>query len=142
MSTLNISLPEGRKAFVDELVQTEGYGTSSEYMRELIRRDQERRQFKAHLLVGMRSGVEGPMDAAFFASLRCTVRKRAWILKTPLTATWSKRPTLRSRAPSPWWAVLDLEQVFRQVAPAAPRSAAGFVVEAGISPFPCLRRQL
>ena len=70
MSTMNISLPEGLKAFVDELVQAEGYGTSSEYMRELIRRDQERRQFKAHLLVGMRSGVEGPMDAAFFASLR------------------------------------------------------------------------
>lgn len=70
MSTMNISLPEGLKAFVDELVQTEGYGTSSEYMRELIRRDQERRQFKEHLLVGMRSGVEGPMDAAFFASLR------------------------------------------------------------------------
>ncbi|MDP2451980.1 MAG: type II toxin-antitoxin system ParD family antitoxin [Polaromonas sp.] len=70
MSTMNISLPDGLKAFVDELVQTEGYGTSSEYMRELIRRDQERRQFKEHLLVGMRSGVEGPMDAAFFAALR------------------------------------------------------------------------
>ena len=70
MSTMNISLPDGLKAFVDEIVQTEGYGTSSEYMRELIRRDQERRQFKEHLLVGMRSGVGGPMDAAFFASLR------------------------------------------------------------------------
>ncbi|MDI1271168.1 MAG: type II toxin-antitoxin system ParD family antitoxin [Polaromonas sp.] len=70
MSTMNISLPDGLKAFVDELVQTEGYGTSSEYMRELIRRDQERRQFKEHLLVGMRAGVEGPMDAAFFAALR------------------------------------------------------------------------
>ncbi len=67
---MNISLPDGLKAFVDELVQTEGYGTSSEYMRELIRRDQDRRQFKAHLLAGMRSGVEGPMDAAFFGSLR------------------------------------------------------------------------
>jgi antitoxin ParD1/3/4 len=70
MSTMNISLPDSLKAFVDELVQTKGYGTSSEYMRELIRRDQDRRQFKEHLLVGMRSGIEGPMDAAFFASLR------------------------------------------------------------------------
>jgi antitoxin ParD1/3/4 len=67
---MNISLPDSLKAFVDDLVQTEGYGTSSEYMRELIRRDQERRQFKAHLLAGMRSGVEGPMDAGFFESLR------------------------------------------------------------------------
>ncbi len=36
-----------------------GYGTSGEYMRELIRQDQDKRQFKAHLLVGMRSGVGG-----------------------------------------------------------------------------------
>lgn len=70
MTTMNISLPDGLKAYVDELVQTEGYGTSSEYVRELIRRDQDRRQFKAHLLLGMRSGAEGPMDADFFASLR------------------------------------------------------------------------
>ena len=70
MTTMNISLPDSLKAYVDTLVQTEGYGTSSEYMRELIRRDQDKRQFKAHLLVGMRSGVEGAMDADFFTSLR------------------------------------------------------------------------
>lgn len=76
MTTMNISLPDGLKAFVDELVQTEGYGTSSEYMRELIRRDQDRRQFKEHLLLGMRSGIEGPMDAAFFAALRQRARAK------------------------------------------------------------------
>lgn len=67
---MNISLPDSLKAYVDTLVETEGYGTSSEYMRELIRRDQDKRQFKAYLLVGMQSGVEGPMDASFFAGLR------------------------------------------------------------------------
>jgi antitoxin ParD1/3/4 len=79
MTTMNISLPDSLKAYVDKLVQTEGYGTSSEYMRELIRRDQDKRQFKEHLLVGMRSGVEGAMDAEFFASMRQRVsqRKRA-----------------------------------------------------------------
>lgn len=70
MSTMNISLPEGLKAFVDERVQAEGYGTSSEYVRELIRRDKDRKQFREHLLVGLRSGTEGPMDAAFFTTLR------------------------------------------------------------------------
>ena len=70
MSTMNIFLPEGLKVFVDERVQTDGYGTSSEYVHELIRRDKDRKQFKEHLLVGLRSGIEGPMDAAFFASLR------------------------------------------------------------------------
>ena len=79
MTTMNISLPDSLKAYVDTLVQTEGYGTSSEYMRELIRQDQDKRQFKEHLLVGMRSGVEGAMDADFFNALRQKVsaRKRA-----------------------------------------------------------------
>lgn len=70
MSTMNISLPDGLKTFVDERVQAEGYGTSSEYVRELIRRDRDRKQFREHLLVGLRSGIEGPMDATFFANLR------------------------------------------------------------------------
>jgi antitoxin ParD1/3/4 len=70
MSTMNISLPEGLKAFVDERVRAEGYGTSSEYVRELIRRDKDRKQFREHLLVGLRSGAEGPMDTTFFANLR------------------------------------------------------------------------
>lgn len=36
MSTMNISLPETLKSFVDEQVSKRGYGTSSEYVRELI----------------------------------------------------------------------------------------------------------
>ena len=49
---------------------------------ELIRRAQDRRQFKAHLLAGMRSGIEGPMDAAFFTALR----QRAGFRKKQLLA--------------------------------------------------------
>ena len=37
MSTMNISLPDTLKSFVDEQVGQRGYGTSSEYVRELIR---------------------------------------------------------------------------------------------------------
>ena len=70
MTTMNISLPDGLKSFVDERVSSEGYGTSSEYVRELIRRDKDRSQFKAHLLAGLRSGAAGVMDAAYFAKLR------------------------------------------------------------------------
>ncbi|GBQ51079.1 ribbon-helix-helix domain-containing protein [Komagataeibacter sucrofermentans] len=39
MSTMNILLPEAMKSFVDEQVVGWGFGTSSEYVRELIRRD-------------------------------------------------------------------------------------------------------
>lgn len=43
-TTMNISLPESLKAFVDERLNREGYGTASEYIRELIRADQKRRE--------------------------------------------------------------------------------------------------
>lgn len=43
-TTMNISLPESLKAFIDERLSGEGYGTASEYIRELIRADQKRRE--------------------------------------------------------------------------------------------------
>jgi antitoxin ParD1/3/4 len=46
MSTMIISLPESLKAFVDDQVNERGYGTSSEYVRELIGRDRERLQYE------------------------------------------------------------------------------------------------
>ena len=48
MSTMNISLPDSLKSFVDEQVTQRGYGTSSEYVRDLIRKDHDR----AHLQIG------------------------------------------------------------------------------------------
>ncbi|MBG9386668.1 type II toxin-antitoxin system ParD family antitoxin [Caenimonas aquaedulcis] len=76
MSTMNISLPETMKAFVDEQVETRGYGTSSEYVRELIRKDQDTEQMRALLLKGARSPVVGMMDDAWFDSLRQRSRER------------------------------------------------------------------
>jgi antitoxin ParD1/3/4 len=55
MSTMNISLPDSLKSFVDEQVTQRGYGTSSEYVRELIRRDQDRLQLRNLLLAGASS---------------------------------------------------------------------------------------
>ena len=51
MSTMNISLPDTLKSFVDEQVSQRGYGTSSEYVRELIRKDQDRLQLRGLLLL-------------------------------------------------------------------------------------------
>lgn len=77
---MNISLPKELKSFVDQRIQVEGYGTSSEYMRELIRRDRDRVQFREYLMEGMKSRADGPMDAAYFDLLRRQVvahRKKA-----------------------------------------------------------------
>jgi antitoxin ParD1/3/4 len=74
MTTMNISLPETLKSFVDEQVNERGYGTSSEYVRELIRRDQQRQQLRALLLEGAASGPTTPVDGSYFESLRTRVR--------------------------------------------------------------------
>ncbi|HSS07599.1 MAG TPA: ribbon-helix-helix protein, CopG family [Rhodanobacteraceae bacterium] len=70
MSTMNISLPDDLKAFVDHRIQNEGYGSSSEYMRELIRRDRDRIQFRQYLLEGIEAKPVGRMDTTYFAALR------------------------------------------------------------------------
>lgn len=75
MSTMNISLPDVLKEFVDQQVNTAGYGTSSEYVRELIRRDQQRTQLRGLLLEGAQSKVTGQADASYFSSLRSSVKK-------------------------------------------------------------------
>ena len=43
MTSLNISLPEALKEYVEGQVASGDWGTPSEYVRELIRQDKERR---------------------------------------------------------------------------------------------------
>src|ERR1700719_3302391 len=52
MTSLNISLPEALKEYVEGQVASGDWGTPSEYVRELIRQDKERRlgKLQAHLL--------------------------------------------------------------------------------------------
>lgn len=77
MSTMNISLPESLKAFVDEQVSQRGYGTSSEYVRELIRRDQDRLQLRNLLLAGASSAPTEPVNETYFEGLRERARGAA-----------------------------------------------------------------
>ncbi len=44
MATMNISLPDPRRDWVQTQIQEGKYSSSSDYVRELIRRDQEIRQ--------------------------------------------------------------------------------------------------
>jgi antitoxin ParD1/3/4 len=43
MTSLNVSLPEALKQYVEGQVASGDWGTPSEYIRELIRQDKERR---------------------------------------------------------------------------------------------------
>jgi len=71
---MNISLPESLRAFVDEQVATRGYGTSSEYLRELIRKDQDLLRLRTLLLDGGASPPAAPADDGYFDSLRRRAR--------------------------------------------------------------------
>ncbi len=63
MATMNISLPNQMKNWVEENVQSGRYANSSDYMRDLIRRDKDRgaalAQMQAMISEGIDSGDSG-----------------------------------------------------------------------------------
>ena len=77
MTTMNISLPDALKSFVDEQVTQRGYGTCSEYVRELIRKDQDRARLRGLLLQGAESAPGKPVDKTYFDDMRNRVHRRA-----------------------------------------------------------------
>ena len=65
MTSLNISLPEALKKYVEGQVASGDWGTPSEYIRELIRQDKQRRLelLEQDLIAGIRSPrIELSMD--------------------------------------------------------------------------------
>jgi antitoxin ParD1/3/4 len=75
MSTMNISLPDSLKSFVDDQVARRGYATSSEYVRELIRVDQDRQRLRDLLLDGAQSPATAAADDSYFNGLRDRVQQ-------------------------------------------------------------------
>lgn len=75
-TSMNISLPDSMRVFVEETLADDGYGSASEYVRELIRADQKRRNEKrleTLLLERLRSGDD---DAFSMDNVRAEVRRR------------------------------------------------------------------
>ena len=70
MATMNISLPDALKDFVDTQVTRRRYGSTSEYIRELIRRDLERSTLRDLMLAGAGSEPAVDADDDYFATLR------------------------------------------------------------------------
>lgn len=76
MSTINIFLPDNLKDYVDQQVTGRGYGTSSEYLRGLIRRDRDREHLRTLLFEGTASAATAPVDAGYFEKLHNRARRQ------------------------------------------------------------------
>ena len=79
MKSINISLPESMRTYIDQQISLHGYGTASEYIRDLIRNDQKQKA-KEHLetllLQGLESGEATVMTEQDWRDIRKTVEKK------------------------------------------------------------------
>ncbi len=61
MATMNVSLPEPMKLWVEAQAQSGRYSNTSDYIRDLIRREQERAEkidaMQRHVTEGLASGI-------------------------------------------------------------------------------------
>lgn len=67
MATMNVSLPDVMKAWVEEQTGEGRYGNASDYVRDLIRRDQDRKAAMAALQAAITEGVESGKPKPFNA---------------------------------------------------------------------------
>lgn len=79
MKTMNVSLPDPMRDYIDRQVQSGGYGSASEYIRDLIRQDQKRKaheQLETMLLEGLNSGDATQMSDRDWQEIRQAVRDK------------------------------------------------------------------
>ena len=77
MATMNISLPNDLKAFVDTQVMDHSYTGSTEYLCELIRKDQATTQLRGLLLEGAASPLGSEATDTYINCLHERIRARA-----------------------------------------------------------------
>jgi antitoxin ParD1/3/4 len=80
LQTMNISLPDPMKQYVEEQVSAGGYSSASEYVRELVRTDQKRKakdELENILLESLQSGDAVDITPRMWEELRRKIRTRA-----------------------------------------------------------------
>ncbi|TAG70613.1 MAG: type II toxin-antitoxin system ParD family antitoxin [Oscillatoriales cyanobacterium] len=85
MTSMNISLPDSMRTYIEAQVAQGGYSTASEYFRELIRQDQKRKaseRLEAMLLEGLESGNPTAMTEENWMEIRQTsIQKRPQVIR-------------------------------------------------------------
>ena len=72
---MNISLSDELKAFVDARVKARGYSSTSEYMRELVRRDEERASEERFVAL-IQEGLDSPISTRTWEEHRAELQAR------------------------------------------------------------------
>jgi antitoxin ParD1/3/4 len=80
MQTMNISLPDPMKEYVEERVSAGAYSSTSEYVRELVRADQKRHakeQLEQILLNAVNSGDPFEVTPEMLEDIKLKLRTRS-----------------------------------------------------------------
>lgn len=77
MATMNISLPDQMKEWVDERIEDGSYASASDYVRDLVRRDHERNEAIAWLQREIDKGRNSPISTRTTEEIFANARARA-----------------------------------------------------------------
>lgn len=76
MATMNVSLPEEMKSWVENNARSGRYSNSSDYVRDLIRRDQDREVMIANMQERVTEGINSGVGNHSMSELREIAQKR------------------------------------------------------------------
>jgi antitoxin ParD1/3/4 len=77
MATMNVSLPDPMKAWVESQVEGGQYGNTSDYVRDLIRRDQNDREQTQALQEAITKGIESGISDRTMKDILKAARSKA-----------------------------------------------------------------
>ena len=81
MATMNVSLPDLMKAWVESQVDGGQYGNASDYVRDLIRRDQNDREQTQALQAAITKGLESGISDRALKDILKAARSKAKFAK-------------------------------------------------------------
>jgi len=76
MATLNISLPDAMRQWIDMQIESGLYANASDYMRDLVRHDQRQREsLTLALIEGERSGISKRKVSGIIAGAKAAIKR-------------------------------------------------------------------
>ena len=88
MASLNVSMPDDLREFIDKRTNQGGFSTSSEYVRHLVREDKRRQTLEGKLLEALDERSLKDLEPDFFDRLRARLPKGKKQAKHGGRRTW------------------------------------------------------